>query len=45
MTKTPSEFMGTYVDTTAEDSTDPSDYTWFKLEGTDGEAGLDGFSI
>lgn len=45
MTKTPSEFMGTYVDKTAEDSTDPSDYTWFKLEGTDGEAGLDGFSI
>lgn len=45
MTKTPNEFMGTYVDTTAEDSTDPSDYTWFKLEGTDGEAGLDGFSI
>lgn len=45
MTKTPSEFMGTYVDTTAEDSTNPSDYTWFKLEGTDGEAGLDGFSI
>lgn len=45
MTKTPSEFMGTYVDKTAEDSTDPDDYTWFKLEGTDGEAGLDGFSI
>lgn len=45
MTKTPSEFMGTYVDTTAEDSTNPNDYIWFKLEGTDGEAGLDGFSI
>lgn len=45
MTKTPSEFMGTYVDTTAEDSTDPSDYTWFKLEGTDGEAGAPAYTV
>lgn len=45
MTKTPSEFMGTYVDTTAEDSTDPSDYTWFKLEGTDGAAGAPAYTV
>ena len=42
MTKTPSTYMGTYVDNVEADSTNPSDYTWFKLEGTDGQPGKNG---
>lgn len=34
MTETPSDYIGTYVDATQEDSTDPSKYTWARFKGT-----------
>lgn len=42
MTESPDKFIGTYVDTIAEDSTDPSKYTWQQLEGSQGERGEQG---
>lgn len=42
MTETPDKYIGTYVDFTEADSTDPSDYTWSKFEGSDGQDGADG---
>lgn len=45
MTETPSDYIGTYVDYTQADSTDPSKYTWarFKgLQGADGSQGIPG---
>lgn len=42
MTETPSEYIGTYVDYTAADSTDPSDYTWSRFQGIQGEKGDQG---
>lgn len=42
MTETPDKYIGTYVDFTEADSTDPSDYTWSKFEGSDGRDGADG---
>lgn len=42
MTEVPSEFIGTYVDYTATDSTNPSDYTWARLQGLQGEKGEQG---
>jgi phage minor structural protein len=36
------EYIGTYSDYTAADSTDPSDYTWIKVKG---DQGSPGFSI
>lgn len=45
MTETPSEYIGTYVDFTEQDSTDPSKYTWYRfqgLQGPQGERGIPG---
>lgn len=42
MTKTPSTYIGTYVDFTAADSTDPSKYTWSRFAGMQGEKGEQG---
>lgn len=42
MTETPSTYIGTYVDFTQADSTDPSDYTWARFEGVQGEKGDQG---
>lgn len=39
ITETPSTYIGTYVDFTKEDSTDPSKYTWSRFEGIQGEKG------
>lgn len=42
MTETPNTYIGTYVDFTQEDSTDPNKYTWLKLMGDDGKDGVQG---
>lgn len=42
MTETPSAYIGTYVDYTAEDSTDPAKYTWSRFQGIQGEKGEKG---
>ncbi len=42
MTETPSAYIGTYVDYTAEDSTDPTKYTWSRFQGVQGEKGEKG---
>lgn len=42
MTETPSTYIGTYVDYTAADSTDPTKYTWHRFEGIQGEKGEQG---
>lgn len=45
MTETPNTYIGTYVDYTATDSTDPSKYTWARfqgLHGSTGDAGIPG---
>lgn len=42
MTKTPSTYIGTYVDYEPNDSTDPKKYTWSKFEGADGKDGIAG---
>lgn len=42
MTETPSEYIGTYVDYTQTDSTDPSKYTWSRFKGIQGEKGDQG---
>lgn len=42
MTETPDVYIGTYVDTTQEDSTDPSKYTWARFQGMQGEQGIPG---
>lgn len=42
MTETPSAYIGTYVDYTAEDSTDPAKYTWSRFQGNQGEKGEKG---
>lgn len=42
MTETPSTYIGTYVDFTEADSTDPSTYTWSRFEGIQGEHGEQG---
>lgn len=42
MVETPSLYIGTYVDYTEKDSTNPSDYTWSKFQGEDGIAGTNG---
>ena len=36
------KYIGTYVDYTLEDSTDPTKYTWRKFQGDNGEDGVDG---
>ena len=42
MTETPSTYIGTYVDYTAADSTDPKAYTWARFQGIQGEKGDQG---
>lgn len=42
MTETPSAYIGTYVDYTAKDSTDPTKYTWSRFQGVQGEKGEKG---
>ena len=42
MTETPSTYIGTYVDFTEADSTNPSKYTWSRFEGAQGEQGIPG---
>ena len=44
MTETPSTYIGTYVDYTEADSTDPKKYTWVKFMGEDGKDGQDGIA-
>ena len=39
MTETPSEYIGTYVDFTQADSTDPTKYTWSRFQGLQGDKG------
>ena len=39
MTETPSEYIGTYVDYTEADSTDPQKYTWYRFQGLQGDKG------
>ena len=38
----PSTYIGTYVDYTEDDSDNPSDYTWSRFEGAQGEQGIPG---
>lgn len=42
MAETPSAYIGTYVDYTAEDSTDPTKYMWSRFQGIQGEKGEKG---
>ena len=42
MTETPNTYIGTYVDYTATDSTDPSKYTWARFQGLQGPQGTQG---
>lgn len=42
MTETPSTYIGTYVDFTELDSTDPKKYQWHRFEGLQGEKGEQG---
>ena len=42
MTETPSTYIGTYVDYTEADSSDPSKYTWSRFQGIQGETGEQG---
>lgn len=42
MTETPSEYIGTYVDYTEEDSINPFDYTWARFQGLQGPQGEQG---
>ncbi len=42
MTETPSEYIGTYVDFTEQDSDDPSKYEWYRFQGLQGPQGEQG---
>lgn len=42
MSETPDVYIGTYVDTTQADSTDPSKYTWSRFQGLQGPQGEQG---
>ena len=42
MTETPDTYIGTYVDFTQADSTDPKKYTWSRFEGIQGAKGDQG---
>lgn len=42
MSETPLAYIGTYVDFTEADSTDPAKYTWSRFEGIQGEKGEQG---
>lgn len=39
MSENPNTYIGTYVDFTADDSTDPKKYTWHRFEGLQGPQG------
>lgn len=40
ISETPNTYIGTYVDFTEADSTDPSKYTWSRFKGLQGEQGI-----
>ena len=42
MSETPSTYIGTYVDFTPDDSTDPTKYTWSRFQGSQGPQGTQG---
>ena len=42
MKRTPAPYIGTYVDFTEQDSSDPADYTWSRFQGADGIPGTNG---
>lgn len=42
MTEIPDVYIGTYVDYTINDSTDPAAYTWARFQGIQGETGTQG---
>lgn len=42
MSEVPNTYIGTYVDYTEQDSTDPSKYTWYRFKGLQGEQGTQG---
>ena len=42
MTETPSTYIGTYVDYTEADSSDPTKYTWSRFQGVQGDKGIPG---
>ena len=42
MTETPGTYIGTYVDFTSADSTDPNKYTWSRFQGLQGPQGDQG---
>ena len=42
MSETPNTYIGTYVDFTKADSTDPKKYTWHRFEGLQGPKGEQG---
>lgn len=42
MTETPNVFIGTYVDFTPADSTDPKKYIWYRFQGLQGPEGNQG---
>ena len=42
LTETPSTYIGTYVDFSPDDSTDPSKYKWSRFEGAQGPKGEQG---
>lgn len=42
LTEIPSTYIGTYVDFTPDDSTDPKKYTWSRFEGAQGPKGEQG---
>lgn len=44
MTETPSAYIGTYVDYTEADSTDPKKYNWARFQGMQGEQGIPGIN-
>ena len=42
MSEVPNTYIGTYVDYTEPDSTDPSKYTWYRFQGLQGAQGTQG---
>lgn len=42
MTETPNTYIGTYVDYTEADSSDPSKYKWSRFQGIQGDKGIPG---
>ena len=42
MTETPGKYIGTYVDFTMQDSTNPRDYAWSQFQGDPGKNGIPG---